>query len=175
MLKCSSETFSFHKVPAELALPRTVDAVSHVNLELETDVELYSRVTSAATATKPLTHVRYLIEKSEKPCHFLHDTFRIRINCFFFHGNQRILESFLQCLYQMLWFVLRCAACLDFNPWTEIWLTLDWLGNFAYVDKYPNAAVVCWKKKKVLLCYTYINIKISAPISNVDHRTVPLL
>lgn len=174
MLKCSSETFSFHKVPAELALPRTVDAVSHVNLELETDVELYSWVMSAATATKPLTYVRYLIEKSEKPCHFLHDAFRIRINCFFFHRNQRILESFLQCLYQMLWFVLRCAACLDFNPWTEIWLTLDWLGNFAYVDKYPNAAVVCWKKK-VLLCYTYINIKISAPVGNVDHRTVPLL
>ena len=39
LLTCSSETVSFHKVPARLALPGTVDAVSHVNLELETDVE----------------------------------------------------------------------------------------------------------------------------------------
>lgn len=41
MLTCS-EPDSFLKVPARLALPGTVDAVSHVNLELETDVELCS-------------------------------------------------------------------------------------------------------------------------------------
>lgn len=42
MLTCSSETVGFHKVSARFALPGTVDAVSHVNLELETDVELCS-------------------------------------------------------------------------------------------------------------------------------------
>lgn len=44
------ETDSFLKVPARLALPGTVDAVSHVNLELETDVELCSQVTLVASA-----------------------------------------------------------------------------------------------------------------------------
>lgn len=52
MLTSSSATVSFHKVPARRALPGTVDAVSHVNSELETDVEPCSKVTSAAIDSK---------------------------------------------------------------------------------------------------------------------------
>ena len=50
--RCARRTVRFLKVPAGLALPGTVDAASHVNLELETDVELCSEVTLAAAAAQ---------------------------------------------------------------------------------------------------------------------------
>lgn len=111
MLTCSSEAVSFHKVPAGFALPGTVDAVSHVNLELETDVELGLRLPYRLLPSGLSVCVSVCVFDQEN--HFLYFAFRIWVS----HRNQRFWSCFYivstKCSHVSFVALLVLAVILD--------------------------------------------------------------
>lgn len=107
----------FIRSRARLALPGTVDAVSHVILELETDVELCSSESHFGcrgdSRGKSAVRVCVILITRSTSC------LRVKWMKCFYQKNQRTVELFLYIVHtqKMLWF---CPLSCCFS-----WLTLD--------------------------------------------------